>query len=98
MPGHAPLLSELKIGVISYREGEVTTKLFCRWGFVEVLPDEVSILAEVAETAGEIDQEEVVAQKAQAEARLRSKSEDTDFVSALQDWESAVARLEVKQS
>ena len=55
LPGHAPLITELAVGEISYRKGGQTTLLSVAWGFAEVLPNKVTILAETAERAGEID-------------------------------------------
>ncbi len=55
LPGHAPLITELKIGEISYRVGTMTQYLAVAWGFAEVLPDKVTILAAAAERAEDID-------------------------------------------
>jgi len=95
LPGHAPLLSELKIGVITYRRQAETRRFFCSWGFVEVLGDKVSVLAEVAEPPERIDAAQAQADKQKAEELLNSKDLNTDFKSALELWESAVARLQV---
>ena len=48
LPGHAPMLSELGIGVISFKTQGRETHLYCSYGFVEVLGSRVSVLAEVA--------------------------------------------------
>ena len=95
LPGHAPLLSELQVGVITYRQGNRITRLYCDWGFVEVLPDQVSILVEAAEESQEIDEGRARADKERAESMLRSK-EVTDYQDAINLWKMAVARLEVK--
>jgi F-type H+-transporting ATPase subunit epsilon len=55
LPGHAPLITELAVGEISYRKGGQTTYLSVAWGFAEVLPNKVTILAETAERAQDID-------------------------------------------
>jgi F-type H+-transporting ATPase subunit epsilon len=55
LPGHAPLISELGVGLIVYRKAGVIRYLAVAWGFAEVLPDKVTILAETAERAEEID-------------------------------------------
>src|ERR1700734_787637 len=55
LPGHAPLISELAVGEITYRNAGTTHHLSVAWGFAEVLPDKVTILAETAEQAGEVD-------------------------------------------
>src|SRR5213075_1969891 len=51
LPGHAPLITELGVGEISYRKGGDTHRLAVAWGFAEVLPTKVTILAETAERA-----------------------------------------------
>src|SRR6195256_7116303 len=55
LPGHAPLITELAVGEISYRKGAQTFYLSVAWGFAEVLPDKVTVLAESAERPQEID-------------------------------------------
>jgi F-type H+-transporting ATPase subunit epsilon len=95
LPGHAPLLSELKIGVISARKGNAEERFFCSWGFVEVLSDQVSVLAEQVEAASEIDRDEASSDKEKADGLLKSKDPDSDFAAALELWEKSVARLEV---
>ena len=55
LAGHAPLITELSVGEITYRTGTYTERLAVAWGFAEVLPDKVTILAETAERAQEID-------------------------------------------
>lgn len=95
LPGHAALLSELKPGVLSYRTRGVVRKLFCGWGFVEVLPDRVSVLTDQAELPEQVDTAEAERLKIEAELQLRGKDPDTDFAKALAVWEAAVARLEV---
>src|SRR5215472_15850905 len=54
LPGHAPLITELSVGEIVYREHSTEQKLAVAWGFAEVLPDKVTILAETAERPSEI--------------------------------------------
>src|SRR6202046_995758 len=70
LPGHAPLISELAVGEITYRNGNITQRLAVAWGFDEVLPDKVTILAETAERAAEIDTTRAQASKQRAEANL----------------------------
>ena len=55
LPGHAPLITELAVGEISYRKGGAAHYLSVAWGFAEVLPDKVTILAETAERPDEIN-------------------------------------------
>ena len=72
LPGHAPLFSELKIGEISYRKGTAGS-LAVAWGFVEVLPNQVRVLAETAERAHEIDLDRLQRSKERAEQRLSAR-------------------------
>src|SRR5437667_5352478 len=70
LPGHAPLISELQIGEISYRQDEAVHYLSVAWGCCEVLPDRVIVLAETAEQAEEIDVNRALAAKERAGKRL----------------------------
>jgi F-type H+-transporting ATPase subunit epsilon len=94
LPGHAPLLTELGIGNISCRIGEESEFLFCSWGFAEVLPDRVVLLAQVAEAASEIDRNRAEQAKSRAEKRLASKNPDLDFARAQLALLRALSRLE----
>src|SRR5260370_41911953 len=55
LPGHAPLITELSVGQISYKTAGQIKRLAVAWGFAEVLPEKVTILAETAEKSAEID-------------------------------------------
>src|ERR1051326_6402445 len=67
LPGHAPLFSELKIGEVAYRQRDRWFFVSVAWGFVEVQPDRVRILAETGERAHEIDLERANRAKQRAE-------------------------------
>ena len=95
LPGHAPLISELGIGDLAYKSGGQTRHLSIAWGLLEVLPDKVTILAETAETAGEIDVERARQAKQRAEQALGSTAPDTDYEAAEHALERADARLQV---
>ncbi len=97
LPGHAPLLSELQTGILSYRQESQEFLLFCSWGFVEVLPGRVSVLAEVAESPHQIDVEQARDQHERAEQLLSSRDLDTDYAQALLDLRAAEVRLEVAE-
>jgi F-type H+-transporting ATPase subunit epsilon len=94
LPGHAPLITELAVGEISYRTGAQTKRLAVAWGFTEVLPNKVTILAETAEKAEEIDTARAEAAKKKAEAELQKAGAEgnKEAQAALQ---RANARLEV---
>jgi F-type H+-transporting ATPase subunit epsilon len=70
LPGHTPLLSALKIGELWYRQGQEKHYLAVAFGFVEVLPDRVTVLAQVGERAQEIDVQRAERAKQRAEQRL----------------------------
>jgi len=95
LPGHAPLISELKAGELSYKASGTTHKLAVAWGFVEVLPDKVTILAETVERPKEIDVARAEKAKARAEERLKSSNPDIDYDRAEDALERAETRLKV---
>ncbi|OLB57321.1 MAG: F0F1 ATP synthase subunit epsilon [Nitrospirae bacterium] len=70
LPGHAHFLSTLTIGDLRYRVGEVTSHMSVLWGFAQVTPTRVTILAEIAEKAEDIDIERAEAAVAKAQRRL----------------------------
>src|SRR6188474_3290417 len=70
LPGHTPLLATLKVGELWYRKGAEKFYLSIALGFAEVLPDRVTILAELAERADEIDVARAEAARRRAEERI----------------------------
>jgi F-type H+-transporting ATPase subunit epsilon len=97
LPGHAPLITELAVGEIKYRTGSAEEHLAVAWGFAEVLPDKVTILAETAERPNEIDVERARKAKERAEKRLTSGDTNVDVDRALNAIHKAETRLEVAQ-
>ncbi len=95
LPGHAPLISELAVGEISFRAGSRVQRLAVAWGFAEVLPDKVTILAETAERPEEIDVDRARKSKERAEQRLTSGDPDVDVERSLDALHKAETRLEV---
>jgi F-type H+-transporting ATPase subunit epsilon len=94
LPGHAPLISELAVGQISYRSGSETHYLCVAWGFAEVLPHKVTILAETAERGEEVDCERAQKAKERAEKRLTSGDAEVDVERAQNALARANSRLE----
>jgi F-type H+-transporting ATPase subunit epsilon len=94
LPGHAPLLAELGIGEVSYGIAGRKEYMFCSWGFVEVLPERVVVLAQTAERASEIDENRAQQAKSRAETRLGSKDPNTDFLRAQLSLMRAISRLD----
>jgi len=97
LPGHAPLISELAVGQISYRNGAETHFLAVAWGFAEVLPDRVTILAETAERAEDINVKRAEEAKQRAEERLQSGKTETDYGRAQSSLQRAETRLDVAE-
>jgi len=95
LPGHTPFLSTLGLGEIAYRKQGVTRRLTCFWGFCEVLPDRVNILAEVGERAEDIDAARAEASKAGAETRMRAIKDEAGYREAHGAYVRAVTRLAV---
>jgi F-type H+-transporting ATPase subunit epsilon len=95
LPGHAPLITELGVGVITYKASGATHTLSVAWGFAEVLPDKVTILAEAAERPQEIDVERAQKSKGRAEERLKSNDPQVDYTRAEDALQRAETRLNV---
>lgn len=95
LPGHAPLITELDVGELTYQKDGKTKHLCLAWGFAEVLPDKVTILAETAERPEEIDAARAQRAKDRAEARLKKLEPGTDFPRAQSALQRALTRLGV---
>ncbi len=94
-PGHTPFLSTLGMGEISYRMGSEAARLTCFWGFAEVLPDRVNILAEIGERAEAIDVERATRARDQAAARMKSIKDENGYADAHEAYVRAITRLAV---
>ena len=96
LPGHTQFFTTLKIGEVMYRQGKEQRHMAVTEGFVEVLPDRVTILAEAAELAPEIDMERARHAKERAEKSLKQlSSEDKEYYSSVAALERANNRLAV---
>jgi F-type H+-transporting ATPase subunit epsilon len=95
LPGHAPLITELAVGEITYRNANITHHLSVAWGFAEVLPDKVTILAETAERAEEVDVNRAQNAKQRAESNLPKCTTEEEFKKVSGDLQRAETRLEV---
>ncbi|HLK08082.1 MAG TPA: F0F1 ATP synthase subunit epsilon [Candidatus Angelobacter sp.] len=91
LPGHAPLITELAVGEISYTNSGKTKRLAVAWGFAEVLQNKVTILAETAEKAEDIDTARAEAAKKKAEAELQKAG-----VEGNQDAQNALDRANAR--
>ena len=95
LPGHTPLLAVLGLGDLWYRQGQEKHHLAIAFGFAEVQADAVTILAQVAEKAEEIDVARAEAAKKRAEERMVKPTVDMDFERARVALLKALIRLQV---
>ena len=95
LPGHTPLLTVLKVGVLSYRKGEERSYVAIAHGFAEALADRVTVLAQMAERAEEIDVTKAKAAQERAEQRLAAGGPQTDVDAAREALAKASTRLVV---
>ena len=97
LPGHTPLLATLQIGELWYRKGQEKTYLVIAFGFAEVLPDRVTILAQVAEKAEEVDVVRARTAKERAEDRLTRPQMEMDYERARIALLKSLIRLQVAE-
>jgi F-type H+-transporting ATPase subunit epsilon len=97
LPGHAPLITELAVGEITYKAGADEQRLAVAWGFAEVLPEKVTILAETAERPSEIDVARARKAKERAEQMLTNGDTNVDVERALAAQKKAETRIEVAE-
>jgi F-type H+-transporting ATPase subunit epsilon len=95
LPGHTPLLALLGAGELWYRQGQAKHYLLIAFGFAEVQPEQVTILAEVAERPDEIDVTRAEAARRRAEERLAKPVIDMDAERARISLLKALIRLQV---
>ena len=95
LPGHTPLLASLAVGELWYRKGQEKTYISIAFGFAEILPDRVTILARLAERADEIDVERAAEARKRAEQRLAQPKSDIDYERARLSLTRSMMRLQV---
>lgn len=95
LPGHTPLMAMLHVGQLWYRKKKQKQYMSVAFGFAEVQPDRVTILAQIAERAEEIDVTRAEEAKARAERRLAKPSMDIDFERARIALMKSLIRLQV---
>ena len=95
LPGHIPMTVIIKPGVLTITEKDEVKEAALHSGFVEILPDRMTILAEVVEWPGEIDLESAEAAKRSAEERITSHTPETDMARAETALMRAIARIQV---
>ena len=97
LPGHAPLITELAVGEITYKNQGYTHHLAVAWGFAEVLPNKVTVLAETAERSEEVDVRRAEEAKQRAEERLKSGNTEVDYDRAENALQRAETRIQVAE-
>lgn len=97
LPGHTHFLSMLKIGELRYRIGDQTNYMSVLWGFAEVTPKKVTILAEIAEKAEDIDVERATQKVAEAVQRLQVGGLPSDLKEAQISLEKARLREKIAE-
>ena len=95
LPGHTPLLATMQVGELWYRKGSGTVHLSIAFGFAEALPDRVTILAQLAERADEIDVARAEAAKRRAQERIATPAAEMDYERARIAMMKALIRLQV---
>ena len=97
LPGHCPFLTTLRVGELEYRVGEKVQYISVLWGFTEVTPNKVTVLAEIAEKAEDIDVERSKQKVADAEARLERGGIPSELEEAKSSLEKARLRQKVAE-
>ena len=95
LPGHTPMLASLSVGELWYRKGQEKIYLSIAYGFAEVLPDRVTILARLAERAEDIDIDRAESARRRAEERLAQSKSDIDYERARTALSKSLLRLQV---
>ena len=95
LPGHTPMLASLAVGELWYRKGQDKLFLSIAYGFAEVLPDRVTILARLAERAEDIDVDRAESARRRAEERLAQSKSDVDYERARAALSKSLMRLQV---
>jgi F-type H+-transporting ATPase subunit epsilon len=95
LPGHCRFLTTLRIGELRYRKGAEWKLLSVSWGYAEVEPQRITVLAEIAERAEEIDLARAEAAARTAELQIAAASKREEMAAARQQLEKALLRLKV---
>jgi F-type H+-transporting ATPase subunit epsilon len=95
LPGHTPLLATLQVGELWFRQGSERFFVSVAFGFAEVLPDRVTVLAQMAERAEEVDVDRAEAAQQRAQARLERRPLDVDVERARIALLKSLVRLRV---
>lgn len=94
LPKHAPLLSQLQPGELRITRGEEVDEVFISGGYIEVQPDMITVLADSAERAADMDEAAVLAAQRKAEEVVETQKGDVDLAMAEAELSMMTARLE----
>jgi F-type H+-transporting ATPase subunit epsilon len=97
LPGHIPMVAPLQIGAVRLKKGGNTELVAVSGGFLEIRPEQVTILAQSAETAEAIDVQRAKEAKGRAESRMQAQQEDVDFRRAELALKRAMNRINVSE-
>jgi F-type H+-transporting ATPase subunit epsilon len=95
LPGHTAMLATLTVGRLTYRQGTERTVIAVAFGFAEVLPDRVTVLAQMAERPEEVDVSRATAARDRAAERMSRLESDLDYERAKSALDKATVRLEI---
>lgn len=96
LPGHTPTLTNLRVGELMYRQGGTEHHMVLRWGFAEILPNRVIVLAEGAVRSDEIDLATAERSRKEAEKELESlASHDEEFAAAQAKLEESISMITI---
>ena len=96
-PGHSPLLTGLMPGPVRVCNEDKEETFFCSGGFIEVQPDVVTVLSDVAERADDLDEAKALKAQEEAEQELANQTDDVDYARAAAQLAEAAARLKTIQ-
>ncbi|MGB1199706.1 MAG: F0F1 ATP synthase subunit epsilon, partial [Thalassotalea sp.] len=99
MPGHAPLLTSLKPGMARIvKKGGAEEVIYLSGGMLEVQPNHVTVLADIAVRGGDLDEQAAEAAKQRAEEQMNAHGDDVNYAEAAAELARAVAQLRVIQA
>jgi len=93
MPKHTPLLSALTAGELRIHRGEEIDEVFISGGFIEVQPDKITVLADAAERAADVDEAAALEAERKAQEEVDSHNGDVDYARAASELSIATAKL-----
>jgi len=93
LPGHTPLITRIKPGVVRIQNGQNEELVFVAGGILEVQPNKITVLADTAIRGHDLDEARALEAKARAEENLKDNASDVDYARAQAELSVAVAQL-----